>query len=210
MLTAAWMFDAIPWNPWVFWPIVVIPCAGVLLIFLGGLGEPSSDRLEDVDDAITSLGFLLVSVVPVVWIAAMFFVNLELENRGEWRDTRDACFEIMDAYAERVGDVTSDIDTVGLMETFLELPPGDQGVEDARVSMESRGCRPSDLADHLGGWEARTAADAKRSAEEEAKAQAQLEFFEDFGGPAVVLDSVESLQSDNTNAAITCPTASRC
>lgn len=197
MLTAAWMFDAIPWNPWVFWPMVVTPLLGLLLFLLGRLGEPPSDYIEGVDNAVTSLGLLLMGVVPVVWIGTMFFVNLELENRSEWRDTRDACFEIMDAYAERVEDVDGDIDPAGFMGIFLGLPLGDQGVGDARASMESRGCRPSDLADHLSGWDAKAAAEAERSADEEAKRQAHLKFFDDAGGPAVVLDSVESFRSDN-------------
>ena len=210
MVTAAWMFDAIPWNPWVFWPIVAIPSLGFLLVFLGGLREPPPDHIEGVDNALISLGMFLAVVVPVVWIATMFFVNLELENRSEWRDTRDACFAIMDAYAERVGDVDSDIDPAGFMGVFLELPLGDQGVGDARASMESRGCRPSDLADHLSGWEAKAAAEAERSADEEARRQAHLKFFDDAGGPAVVLDATKSLQSDNAGAAITCPSASEC
>ena len=189
MLLAAWMFDAIPWNPWVYLPIPVVPAVGLLLI-IGAFANTGKDN-ADVEAAIGAFGVILL-FVPLVWMFVMFFVNSELERRASVRAVRDACFEIMDEYAERVGLAENAGGHTGLMQTFLDLPEGTPGVDETRQAMSDQGCKPSQLESHLDGWDERNEKAAAK-AERQAELDAQLKLLEEAGGPGTVLNAVESL-----------------
>ena len=121
--------------------------------------------VSPISDMLGAWGILFL-MVPLVWMAAMFFVNLDLERRASERAVRDTCFAVMDEYAERVGAAEEAGGPAGLMRTFLGLPEGGPGVDGTRRHMAEQGCGPSQLSAHLGGWERRVAEAAEETQRE--------------------------------------------
>lgn len=185
MMLAAWMFDQVPWNPWVFWPIVVLPAAGLLLLGVASLLEKTVYK----DTYPNPCGVLYWAAFPAVatsliWLGVMFIVNSQLEYRateGEDAEAREACFEIMDAFAHEIGPIDAKAAVSGhadLMRELLELPESDHKTTGARQAMAERGCGPSELGGYLDDWE---------------DYAERRELLDSFGGTAALVDAIESL-----------------
>ena len=191
---AAWMFDAIPWNPWVFWPMPTMVGVGTVFL-LGGWRQGAKHHWMGAPGEVAQMNLGIGSfflIVSLVWLAVSFFVNWELEDRSDERAIRDTCFAVMDEYADRVG-VAEDVGgPAALMRTFLELPEGDPGVDSARQDMAELGCEPSLLKSHLYGWEERIAEMAEEDRQRAAFAIKRGQ-FESLGGVDAVRESVGSL-----------------
>ena len=193
-LLAAWMFDQIPWNPWVFLPIPIVPAVGIVLL-TGALilavqksDTPPYGFYEDCAMAMGTAGVLFL-FVPLVQMGVMFGVNNKLEHNASQRATRDSCFEVMDNIAEQVGPTEGLGGHAGLMMVFLETPEGDPRTDAARQAMDEQGCSPSEIGAHLDRWEKRNAESALEE-ERQREAAAKREAFDSLGGAEAILEAV--------------------
>ena len=190
MILAAWMFDQIPWNPWVFWPPVVL----FAIAAIGSIIRAMSLRMQrekwDLDGIDIAAGSMVI--VAAVWTGMMALTNEILEEKAEARSaraTREACFEIMNDYALNVPvEVESRPDApAAMMRGFLSLPEYNSDVVPVRDAMAERGCQPLDLMEHLDDWEEEWEEEAERRAREKMD-RAKLD---SAGGPEAILRAIK-------------------
>ena len=182
---AAWMFDRIPWNPWVFWPLVVLPAIGLALLAI-----PPRVGASWLGARTVVAGWLLVAAA--LWVVVMAALNAEWETEAKRESRtaiREACFETMDDYAELVVArlEPDEVMPADMVRGFLTLPEGDLDVGLVREAMAVRGCSPDDLVGHIDEWEESW----RERAEQRARERENLAKLDSAGGTEALLEAIQ-------------------